>query len=684
MNPNNHLGDTTSPYLQQHADNPVNWLPWGEKALNLARQQDKPILLSIGYSACHWCHVMAHESFENEATAAVMNELYVNIKVDREERPDLDKIYQTAHHLMAQRGGGWPLTLLLSPDDHTPFFTGTYFPPEPRHNLPAFTDLLRRGEAFFRQNRQTIAEQRDSLIEGKDSMTPTSTDHVILDAVPLDSARTQLGSSFDDIQGGFGSAPKFPHPTHIERLLRHWAATRIAGQADTKALEIALFSLRKMANGGLFDHLGGGFCRYSTDDQWMIPHFEKMLYDNGPLLTLYADAWKISNEDIFQDAGVATAGWVMREMQSDTGGYYSAQDADSEGEEGKFYVWTPDEIKAILDTEEMELFATRFGLDREANFEGKWYPHGYRSEQQVAEHSGQSLTNVRRYLASARDKLLKKRSKRIAPGRDDKVLGSWNALMIKGMLRAANLFGRPEFQHSAENAMAFVRSTLWSNNRLLATYKDGHAHLNAYLDDYAYLIDALLELLQTRWDSADLKFACELADVLLDQFEDKDHGGFFFTSHDHEDLLHRPKPLADEAIPSGNGIAASVLTRLGHLTGDTRYLDAARRTLEFSWPAITRFSHGHNALLLALEETLHPPELIVIRGATAQSQAWCHAARDHYTPTRMVFSIDTGISDLPEALASKIATERTRAYICRGTECLPPIDGLEELKQILS
>jgi len=379
----NRLADATSPYLQQHARNPVDWWPWCGEALELARGQNRPILLSIGYSACHWCHVMAHESFEDPETAEVMNRLFVNIKVDREERPDLDKIYQTAHQLLTQRPGGWPLTLFLTPDDQRPFFAGTYFPNEARHGLPAFSDLLQRIEAAYRQKGDAIRQQNRSLMDALCELTPSGSE-AIPDGAPLDQARHQLAGSFDASHGGFGQAPKFPHPTDLELLLRRYAATKAVGSPDRAALHMVVFTLERMIRGGLNDQLGGGFCRYSVDSEWMIPHFEKMLYDNGPLLAFCCDAWQITADPLFRDAAVATADWVVREMQSPEGGYYSSLDADSEGEEGKFYVWDRREVEALLTAEEYPPFAAVYGLDRAPNFEGKWHLHGYSPVAEVA------------------------------------------------------------------------------------------------------------------------------------------------------------------------------------------------------------------------------------------------------------------------------------------------------------
>ncbi len=679
----NALANETSPYLLQHAHNPVDWQPWGPAALERARREGKPILLSIGYSACHWCHVMAHESFEDEATAAVMNELFVNIKVDREERPDLDRIYQTAHQMLAQRPGGWPLTMFLTPDDHTPFFGGTYFPKEPRYGMPAFTDLCRRVAEYYGEHRAEIDTQNASMRSAFARLsTAGPTAGAQVSDVVLTRAREEVAGQFDSKRGGFGQAPKFPHPTTIERLLRHWAA---GGGNDEEALHMARLSLHAMAAGGIYDQLGGGFCRYSVDDYWMIPHFEKMLYDNGQLLALYADAARATGDAVFARIAVETGDWAMREMQSPEGGYYSALDADTEGEEGKFYVWAPDEVKALLDPDEYALLAPVYGLDRPPNFENHaWHLHMFKSPAAVAETLGiDGELGVRR-LTAARRKLLAARERRVRPGRDDKVLTSWNGLMIKGMARAGRLLGRPEFVRSAERAFDFIRAQMWRNDRLLASYKDGRAHLNAYLDDYAFLIDGGLELLQARWRDGDLEFLIELAETLLDHFEDKTGGGFFFTADDHEKLIHRPKPAADEAIPSGNGVAAQVLTRLGHLLGATHFLDAAHHTLVALWRDIERYPSMHNSLLVAVEEYLHPTQTVVLRGSGEAMQPWLTRCTANYAPRRLMLAIPEGARQLPGILAQRVVKDDVTAYVCSGHACEAPVTTIEELEAALA
>ena len=683
--PLNHLSTETSPYLLQHADNPVEWYPWGPEALQKAQQENKPILLSIGYSACHWCHVMAHESFEDEETATVMNELFINIKVDREERPDIDKIYQTAQHLLTQRTGGWPLTMFLTPADQIPFFGGTYFPDQPRHGLPAFKDLLRHISKAYNDKSAEISTQNKSLQDVLGNIYQSTSSPVSLDKRILTVAKDQLIDTFDMQNGGFGPAPKFPHPTNIEFLLRYWFSSKLTGKEDSRALHPAIFSLEKMAGGGLFDHIGGGFCRYSVDEYWMIPHFEKMLYDNGPLLSLYSQAFQINRDTRFHDAATTTAEWVMKEMQSPEGGYYSSLDADSEGVEGKFYVWEVDELRSLLSEQEFAVIEQRFDLTRGPNFEDKYHLHEFVSLQSTAQELSISESECMTLWSAARDKLYLARSQRIAPGRDDKVLTSWNALMIKGMLIASRVFNSKEFFNSAQQALAFIQSNMCIDNRLFATYKDGKAHLNAYLDDYAFLLDAILEYLQTDWDSQYLQLAENLAEVMLNQFQDSDHGGFYFTSNDHESLIQRPKLSADEATPAGNGIAAHSLLKLGYLLSNTKYIEAAERTIEYASQQIVNSPMAHGSLLACIEDIQSPPEIIIIRGPEKDTLEWKQLAQSNYSPRRMVFSIPSDTPDLPEALASKFNYEyKTQAFICQGTSCLAPIEDIKELENKLT
>jgi len=672
----NHLINETSPYLRQHAHNPVDWYAWGNEALERARAEKKPIHLSVGYRACHWCHVLSDESFEDEATARILNEHFVNIKVDREERPDIDRIYQIAQQMLTQRGGGWPLTMFLTHDDQRPFFGGTYFPPQARHGLPAFKDLLLRVAEYYRDHAADLRKQNDALMAAFAEINPppAPSDTQLTDA-PLKACRERLGRSFDKHNGGFGGAPKFPHPLTIERLLRDWRASSAAAEPDLQALYMASLTLRRMAEGGINDQLGGGFCRYAVDEYWMIPHFEKMLYDNGALLATYAQAALASGDALYAEVALKTALWAEQQMQSPQGGYYSSLDADSEGDEGKFYVWTRDEIAGALTAQEFAVFAPYYGIDQPANFEGHWHLRVCATRETVARAAGRTVEEAASLLESASTKLLAVRAQRVPPARDEKILTAWNALMIRGMAIAARALGRESLAVGATRALDFIRRELWRDGRLLATGMDGRAHLNAYLDDYVCLADAVLELQQVRFRSDELAFARELVEVVLRHFPDHSAGGFYFTSDDHETLIQRPKSLSDDATPAGNGIAALVMQRMGHLLGEPRYLAAAEGTLRAAWPALIQHPQAHLSLLAALEELLSPGEVVIIRGAADDIAAWSRELAKVFAPRRLVLAIPADATGLPAALADKAPRPVTAAYLCRGSVCSEPLES---------
>ena len=682
----NRLAKETSPYLLQHADNPVDWYPWGKEALSAARESGKPVLLSIGYSACHWCHVMAHESFEDEGTAALMNRLFVNIKVDREERPDLDRIYQTAHQLLTQRPGGWPLTMFIDPDGQRPFFGGTYFPNEARYGMPSFSDLIRRVANYYAEHRDDVrsqGRQLEDIFAQLSRVTPAG--EAELSPALLEAARRQMAQSFDREFGGFGGAPKFPQTSALDRLLRHWRAGAHGDDPDVEALYMSTLTLTRMAEGGIYDHLGGGFCRYSVDGQWQIPHFEKMLYDNGPLLALYSQAYLATGEPLFARVAGETADWLLSDMRSPEGAFYASRDADSEGEEGRYYVWSDDEVRSLLPADQYEVFTRRFGFRSEPNFEGKWHLTVRESLSAVAASLDRPEDDTADLLERARRTLLEARASRIAPERDEKQLTSWNALAIRGLAIAGSALQRIDLVVAAARAADFLRGHMFHDGRLLASYKDGSSRFAAYLDDHAFLLDALLELLQADWQLTNLHLARQLADILLEHFYDADAGGFWFTADDHETLMHRPKPLADEAMPSGNGIAALALQRLGFLLGDSRYLRAAERTLSGTSQMMSQHPQAHVTLLTALEEYLDNPETIIIRGEQPEIGRWRDAARRIYAPGRMVFAIPATSLDLPGALAERAARDgETVAYRCLGSHCSLPLASLDALAAELS
>ena len=677
--PPHRLAEETSPYLLQHAHNPVTWHPWSEAALELARSEDKPILLSIGYSACHWCHVMAHESFEDPATAEVMNARFINIKVDREEHPELDKIYQLSHQLLSRRSGGWPLTIFLNPDDLIPFFSGTYFPKESRYNLPSLISVLEKVSDYYAMHKETLAEGKASFVNALNAMGEHQASTSALESAQLAQISETIEKSFDTRWGGFGGAPKFPHISLLDFLLRLHLR-----KGDAKALHMSTYSLTKMAVGGIYDQLGGGFCRYSVDAEWNIPHFEKMLYDNGPLLGLYSQAWQVTQDALYRKVAIETAEWALREMQSPAGGFYSSLDADSEGHEGQFYAWRRQAVKVLLTDEEFSVLALHYGLNETPNFEDRWHLFVSLSLPECANRLGIDADAAEALLNSARRKLFIEREKRVHPGRDDKILTAWNALMIKGMAIAGRVFARVDFITAAIAAMDFLQQELYLEGRLQATWKEGRARLPGYLDDYAFLLDAALELLQTRWDTSLLEFAIRLADDLLALFEDKANGGFFFTAHDHTGLIHRPKSMMDESMASGNGIAAFALNRLGHLLGQENYTLAAERTLKLAIQAMSEYPLAYGSLLSAFDDWSSPPQIIILRGQPDELAHWQRIALEHSIPGRLCFAIPSTEISLPGLVGERKPKGNVVAYVCAATSCLPPVASLEDFEQLLN
>jgi len=677
----NRLADETSPYLKQHAANPVLWQPWDEAALACARAEDKPILLSIGYSACHWCHVMAHESFEDAQVAAVMNDLYICIKVDREERPDLDKIYQAAHSLLTRRSGGWPLTMVLAPHDLTPFFGGTYFPKEPRFGLPAFTDILTQVAHYYKDHREELAEQapllRAALKEQGEGVARNQSDQ---DAGAPGRAVAELKQQFDRINGGFGGAPKFPHPSGLRRLL---IASQEAG--DEEALAMVKTSLNAMATRGLYDHLEGGFFRYSVDGQWSIPHFEKMLYDNAQLIPLYAEAYQATGVERFKTAALESGDWIMTDMQAGAGGYYATLDADSEGEEGTFYLWQRKDVEAALSSDEAPVAIAHFGLDCAANFEGHAHHLVIASPlEAISTRLALPLAETQSRLKTARAKLTTVRARRTRPARDEKILSAWNGLMIKGMARAGRLLDIPRFIESARRACDMVAHTMWDKTRLAAVTKDGRTSSYGYLDDCAFLLDGVLELLMAEWRDQDLVLAQELARHLVRDFQDIERGGFYFTPHDHEALLYRPKPFSDDALPAGNAIAAKALLRLSHLLAEPDLETVAIAAIQAGSGELSRYASIHATLIEALEDALSPPPIIILRGEGEHLKAWHKRAQAIFAPRLSVFAIPHDAQPLPPGLGARAARGPIVAYVCQGLQCGPPITDEKAFLELLT
>ncbi|MBS0322145.1 MAG: thioredoxin domain-containing protein [Proteobacteria bacterium] len=673
----NRLASATSPYLRQHADNPVAWQPWDADALAQAQREQKPILLSIGYAACHWCHVMAHESFEDAQIARLMNRDFVNIKVDREERPDLDRVYQSAHSLLTRSDGGWPLTMFLTPDG-VPFYGGTYFPKTTAYGRPGMLDLLPRIAEAWRDQRDVIATHGAQLREVLQRFDAPEVATAPLDAAAIARGFSTLAATFDPVNGGLGGAPKFPCVPALE--FAHARAER----GDAEARNIVTVTLAQMAAGGIDDQLGGGFCRYSVDAQWTIPHFEKMLYDNALLLGLYAAHARAVPAAAVDATKVAEriAGFLERELKAPDGAYYASLDADSEHEEGRFYVWDRADVRRLLTPGEWDVAAPHWGLDGPPNFEGRaWHLRVVVPLVDVAQRVGVTPEAAATTLETARARLFAERSTRVRPGLDDKILTAWNALAIAAYARAARLLGRADWAPRAFAALDALRAHMWRDGRLAATRHGTVVALDAYLDDHAFLLAALLECLQLEFRPADHAWAVALADTLLDRFQDAAAGGFYFTARDHEALLVRQKSGFDGALPSGNGVAARALVTLAELAGEPRYRDAAARTVDFYATRIERAPEGYSTLLLAQTALLAPPPLVVLDGDPTEAAQWKAALVARFGERVHVVDVAAvAPADVPPALRKGPRPARGAvAHLCRDFTCLPPITALPAL-----
>jgi uncharacterized protein YyaL (SSP411 family) len=674
----NRLIHETSPYLKQHAHNPVDWHPWGEEALTKAKAENKPILLSIGYSACHWCHVMERESFENPDIAKLMNENFVNIKVDREERPDLDDIYQKSAQAFMRRGGGWPLTVFLTPDQE-PFWGGTYFPPTPRYGMPGFPEvLLGVAEAYNKEPHQVLQNTQKVKAGLRQISAPQPSNDPLTDEL-LDGAVKDLSAFYEPVHGGFGDAPKFPTPPPFHVLLRQFARTK-----DQKALDMTLHSLWKMAAGGIYDHLGGGFHRYSTDGQWLVPHFEKMLYDNAQLVRLYLDGWRLSREPRFKQVVEETLEYLRREMIHPDGGFYTAQDADSEGHEGKYFIWDPAEVKTILGLDLSEVFCRVYDITDQGNFEGKNIPNLIHANGKI---DVKDPPNAEQAFADARRKLLEVRERRVKPLRDDKILTGWNGLMLSGVLDAYQTLGNAAYLDMAEKALAFLLEHAYKNSRLFRTVTGGKGKLNGYLDDYAFLSAALIDAFETTAKPAYLDKARELTAVMLEQFWDSQAGGCFFTGKDHEPLIQRMKTAEDSAIPSGNAVAAMNFLRLFSYTGEQNYLDRAEQTLRLFRTHMDQNPFGMASMLCALDFYLAKPKEIVLVGKldTAEMNDRLLKIYGRYVPNKTLVRADgAGSGYVPAAAKGKTAIDgKPTAYVCHNFTCSQPVTDWESLKKLL-
>ncbi|HEX9387822.1 MAG TPA: thioredoxin domain-containing protein [Anaerolineales bacterium] len=678
----NNLIDENSPYLLQHANNPVNWYPWGEEALNKARAENKPIFLSIGYAACHWCHVMAHESFEDEATAAFMNEHFVNIKVDREERPDLDAIYMQATVAMTG-SGGWPMSVFLTPE-LKPFYAGTYFPPVQRYNMPAFKDVLagiarawkEEPDEISRVSGQVSSHLQQSLTSEQNGDTTFQQEH-------LNAVTKALGEAYDWGYGGWGAAPKFPQPMTIEFLLRRYAA------GDEDALKPAIHVLKAMSRGGMYDVVGGGFSRYSVDNFWRVPHFEKMLYDNAQLARVYLHAWQITKDSHFKQIVIETLDFVAREMTHPAGGFYSSLDADSEGEEGKFYVWTLEEIRDVL-KEDSEFFEAAYGITPRGNWEGKTVLQRALDDASLAARFKLDPKTVPAKLSDSHSKLLTARSARVRPGTDDKILTAWNGLMLATVAEAARVLDEPELQHKylmlATRNADFLLDSLRLDGKLKRSWRQGKITNEVFLEDYAALLLGIIELYQTDFQNKWFSFAQEITEEMLDLFTDP-NGGFFDTSKDSKELLLRPKDLQDNATPSGNALACEVLLRLAAFTDNGKYRDLAEKSLSLTANQALRYPTSFARWLSAADFALGNVKQVAVlyMSELDEARGLLQTVQFEYRPNTIVAAAPYPPSiNAPSLLAERpLKDGKPTVYVCEGFVCKTPVTSIPELQTLL-
>jgi len=677
----NRLARETSPYLLQHAHNPVDWYPWGEEAFAKAQRENKPILLSIGYSACHWCHVMEHESFENEEIAALMNQLFVNIKVDREERPDLDEIYMNAVQMLTGRGG-WPMTMFLTPE-RRPFYGGTYFPPEDRGGMPGFPRILMGVNQAFRERPADVEKSVTQIIDALQRMSMSQESERTFSEAIISVGAEKIAAAYDSDNGGLGQAPKFPNAGVYELFLRHHHRSKVE-----RYLEMVVHTLTKMAQGGVYDHLGGGFHRYSVDAKWLVPHFEKMLYDNAQLVRIYAQAYTITKNPLFQNVVDETCGYLLREMFHSEGGFYSTQDADSEGEEGKFFVWTLPEINRLVGAEDGEIFSRIYDVSEHGNFEEKNILHPILTVEQASKYFRRDSAVIERAIAAVKQKLFAERENRIKPFRDEKIIAAWNGLMLSGFAAAIKISPRSEYLEATRRTIEFLFTRMFRDGFLLHTYKDNQAKLLGYLDDYAFLGVGLLDVYEVSFDRSLLERAVELCEIMLREFWDEENGAFFYTGKSHEQLISRAKPIFDASIPSGNAVATQLLLRLHHLTCREDYRARAEKVLRAYYDAMESQPFGFAHLLCALDFYLAKPKEIFVVGdrqiaATREILAGIHS---RYLPnmTLQLADPEEPLEKLSPLLSGKSQLDgEPTVYVCQNYTCSAPVTSWSELQRLL-
>lgn len=673
----NRLIHETSPYLLQHAQNPVHWYPWGEEALNKAKKENKPIFLSIGYSSCHWCHVMAHESFEKEEIAEIMNENFINIKVDREERPDIDDIYQKACQAVTG-SGGWPLSVFLTPDQK-PFYVGTYFPSFDSYGRPGFGSLLRQLSQTYKENPKEIEKYTLDSMKRLEQPEQFST-FAKLEKDLLDEAAVNLLQIGDHFNGGFGSAPKFPNAANLSFMLRYH---KLSGISRFK--EFTLRTLDKMANGGIFDQIGGGFHRYTTDARWLVPHFEKMLYDNALIPLVYVEAYQITKDQKYLDVLKKTLDYILRDMTSPEGGFYSSQDADSEGEEGKYYVWKKREIQEILG-KDAGVFCLYFDVTDGGNFEGMTILNSSISISAVAFHCGVAESKVKEIIESCSQKLLEARSKRVPPGRDDKIITSWNALMISAFAKGYRVSGEKSFFEAAENCIKFIEKNLTKDGVLLRTYKDGKGKIKGYLDDYAFLVNSLLDVFEVNPNSKFLDLALSHANYLIEHFWDSNGNSFFLTADNSEKLIIRPKSNYDLSLPSGNSVAATALLRLYHLTQEKKFLDISIKIMQSQGIKAAENPFGFGQLLNTIFLYLQKP--IEITLLNTKNKEIFETLTKKFLPESIfvTFKNEEQVKELEKYSffqGKKFDKSDTTVYVCKDFTCSRPLHSIQEIEKLL-